>query len=535
MPMPADKLMVLSRRGLIGSGVALAALPLLEACAGKGGHGKALVVGLSTEPTTLTCSFTSAGVAQFISPKIFDGLLTYTPDLKPLPRLAQAWHFDETGHTLTLQLRPGVRWHDGKPFTSGDVAFSALQVWKLYHSRGRMTFAHLTAVDTPDPLTAIFRFSEPSPYVLSALGANESQVVPRHLYEGRDVIGNPANLRPVGTGPFRFAEWQTGQFIRLERNPDYWTKGLPQADGVIFRLLSDGAAQAAALETGEIDLTRDIAPGDFDRLARLPNLRQDKRPFALSSAGSGIEFNLDNPRLQDVRVRRAVAHAVDKHFILQTILRGDGVIDKGPISSLYPAFYSDDLPGYPFDPARAIALLEEAGLKPDARGIRLSFRLFSIPGTPASAQVADYVRSALAKVGIEARIEKQDFASFVKKVYTDRNFDVVITGGQMGPDPVIGTQRWYWSKSFKPGVAFSNGSHYHSAQADHFLEEAQREVDPVRRKALYAQFSRVVMTDLPRIPLYSTSYRLFSNSRVSPLPDTAEGYMGSFADVKLSA
>src|SRR5690606_14260642 len=100
------------------------------------------------------------------------------------------------------------RWHDGKDFTSADVAYSALEVWRKYHSRGRMTYANLAAVDTPDPLTAILRFSKPAPYVVKALAAHESQVLPRHLYEGKEVLTNPANTAPIGTGPFRFAEWQ---------------------------------------------------------------------------------------------------------------------------------------------------------------------------------------------------------------------------------------------------------------------------------------------------------------------------------------
>lgn len=128
--------------------------------------------------------------------------------------------------------------------------FSALHVWKVFHTRGRMAYARLLAVDTPDPLTAVFRFAEPSPYVINALAANESQVVPRHLYASRDILTNPANTAPIGVGPFRFAEWQREQFIRLERKADYRDKGRRLLDGIAFRLQGDSAAEAAALETG---------------------------------------------------------------------------------------------------------------------------------------------------------------------------------------------------------------------------------------------------------------------------------------------
>lgn len=529
----------MTRRALLGAGAALSTLPWLGACkATASGGNSTLVYGIVSDPIYLTAAITSAGEAQSLSPKVFEGLLEYSPELEPLPALATEWHFNGDSTELTLKLRSGVRWHDGKAFTSADVAYSALHLWKEYHSRGRMTYAHLIAVDTPDPLTAVLRFDKPSPYVIKALAANESQVAPRHLYEGKPVLTNPANIAPVGTGPFRFVEWQRGQYIRLERNPDYWDKGKPHVDGIVFRIMGDASAIATGLETGELHFASGVAPGDFDRLGQLPNLQIDDRIFGLPTSGVGVEFNLDVPRLKDVRVRRAVAHAIDKAFIFNTILLGKGVLDSGPISAIYKDFHTADVPQYAHDPAQAIALLEEAGLKPDEKGVRLSFRLAPNPagGGGVISKVADYIRSALAEVGIAVQIESQDFATFVRRVYTDRDWDVVVNGGQMGPDPVIGMQRWYWSKSFKPGVAFCNGAHYDSPEADRLLEAAQVEPDLAKRRALYGEFSRVVMTELPRIPLftYSSGGRLIYSRKLSRLPDTAAGNMGTFADARLS-
>lgn len=527
--------LLLSRRAVLGAGSALALTPWLGACGSSAAQGKTLIFGLTSDPTGLVSAYTSAGAAQSISPKIFDGLLGYSSDLKPQPRLAQEWQFNDDATALTLKLRPGVRWHDGKDFTSADVAYSALEVWRKYHSRGRMTYANLVAVDTPDPLTAVLKFSKPAPYVISALASNESQVIPKHIYAGKDVLTNPANIAPVGTGPFRFAEWQRGEYIRLEKNSDYWDKGKPHLDGLIFRILGDPAAHAVALEAGEIHMTGSIAAGDVARISRLPSIRLDRRNYGLVMGGSGLEFNLDLPKLQDVRVRRAVAHAIDTRFILKNILLGNAVIDTGPISPIYKDFYSPDVPRYPYDPAKAIALLDEAGLEPDAKGVRLSFRLDPTPGTDRSQRIAEYIRSALSKVGIQVKLQSQDFATFVRRVYTQRDFEVILAGGQMGPDPAIGTQRFYWSKSFQPGVAFSNGSHYANPIVDHALESASSETDPAKRRADYAAFQRQAQIDLPRIPLYSTSNDLFYNARMSPLDDNAEGTFGNFANVKLSA
>ncbi|MCE7796154.1 ABC transporter substrate-binding protein [Sphingobium sufflavum] len=535
--MTRDPRHAISRRALLAAGGVLLTLPLLEACAGGGAGGAdadTLIVGITADPTTLTAATTSAGTAQTVSTKIFDGLLGYATDLKPVPRLAQSWQLNADNRELTLKLRPGVKWHDGRDFTSADVAFSALKVWRVYHSRGRSTFANLVAVDTPDPLTAVLRFSKPTPYIVSALASNESQVIPRHVYEGQDILSNPANIKPVGTGPFRFVEWERGQYVRLERNPDYWDEGKPRLSGIIFRVLGDSASHAVALETGEIHFTNAIAPGDRNRIAKLANVRVDERNYGLVTSASGLEFNLDLPKLQDVRVRRAIAHAIDRDFVLKNILYGDGVIDTGPIPAVYKAFHSDDVPLYPYDPAKATALLDEAGLKPDASGTRLSFILDPTPGTDRSIKLSEYIRSALAKVGIKVQLRNQDFATFVKRVYTDRDFEVVIAGGQVGPDPAIGVQRFFWSKNFQKGVAFSNASHYASPEADRFLEDAQTEIDPATRRALYAGFQKVVQTDLPRIPLFTSSSTVFYSARLSPMPDNAEGTFGNFGTLQLT-
>jgi peptide/nickel transport system substrate-binding protein len=525
---------VLTRRGLLISTASVGMLSLLRACGVSTDTANTLVIGIEAEPTSLTAAITSAGGPQYVSTKIFDGLLSYTPDLKPMPRLALSWETAPDNLSLTLKLRPGVKWHDGKPFTSADIAYSVLEVWKKYHSRGRSTYANVTAVDTPDPLTAIIRLSKPAPYILNALASNESQVVPRHIYAGKEVLSNPANNAPIGTGPFRFTRWERGQFIQLERNPDYWDAGKPHLDGIIFRLLGDSAAQAAGLETGEIQFTNLVAAGDVARVAGYPQINLDDRDFALSSSSLGLEFNLDLPKLQDVRLRRAIAHAIDGQFVLRNILYGEGEIATGPIPSNIRQFYSADVPHYPFDPGRAESLLDEAGLKHGRDGTRLSFSLDPAPTSDRSIRLGEYIRGALGQIGIKVQLRSQDFAAFVKRAYTDRDFEVLLVGGQMGPDPAIGMQRFYWSKSFQKGVAFSNASHYASPESDRLLETAQAEPDLEKRRALYADFQRLVQTDLPRIPLITNGLPLLTSKRLSPIPDDAEGIYGNFADLKLA-
>jgi len=530
-------MMLLSRRQALVGGGALG-FAALSGCAPSAGSaaGNTLVIGFSPEPPTLTSAATTAGPTQAISSKIFDGLVTFDADAKPQPQLALSWNVAPDGLAITFRLRPDVKWHDGAPFTSADISYSLLEVWRKLHGRGRSTFANVTAVEMPDPLTAIIRLSRPAPYLLAALGSPESQIVPRHIYEGKDFLSNPAGNAPIGTGPFRFAEWRRGEFIRLERNPHYWAPDEPRLDGIIYKLVSDPAAAAAALETGEVHLvtSTQIALNDIKRLKALPGIQLHDRPVDFTAGLAVFEFNLDRPALRDVRVRRAFAHAIDKAFLLEHVWHGFGTIENSPIPRSLAGFSDLSVPDYGYDPAKAAQLLDAAGLKPDTNGVRLRLTHDPAPTGDMLQKSALAIRDNLRRVGVELSIRSSDFPGFLKRVYADRDFDTIQYSASAGPDPAIGTQRFYWSQNFKPGVAFSNGAHYASPRVDSLLEQAQQEPDAERRKALYHAFQQQVEEDLPRIPLIAGAAVTIASARVHNLPDTAYGTLDNFAGVSLA-
>jgi peptide/nickel transport system substrate-binding protein len=526
-----------SRRGLLRGGLAVGAVEAVlgqpRARAGEtpvcGGQ---LIVGQFPEPAVLTSGLNTAGPTANISGKIFDGLLTYDFDFRAQPQLATAVEASPDGRTIRFTLRPGVTWHDGHPFTSADVAFSVLEIWLKYHARGRSTFANVASVETPDPLVVVVHLSQPAPFILNALVSTEAQVLPRHLYEGTDILANPHNIAPIGTGPFRFVRWDRGSHILLERNSGYWDQPKPYLDQILYRFIPDAGARSAALEAGDVHLVGESnVPGpDLARLAALPQLAFDTNGYDYGSSVALFEFNLDRPVLQDARVRRAVAHALDQQFIADAIWFGYGKPATGPIPPSFTAFYSDDVPRYPHDLKRAAALLDEAGLRPDAQGIRLSITHDFMPYGDPYQRTADYIRDALKKIGIRVAIRTQDYAAFVKRVYTDRDFDTTNYSASTGPDPAIGVQRFYWSKNFQPGVAFSNGSHYARPEVDAALEEAAVETDPQRRRALYAQFQALVQADLPELPLSVLRQVTIAQRRVRRHTVTIDGIRGNFAE-----
>ncbi len=229
---------------------------------------KTLRVTIVPEPPILNTAFNTAIMVQQISTKMLDGLLAYDKNFEAMSALATEWKVAEDGLSIAFKLRPNVKWHDGAPFTSADVKYSIEEILKKHHPRGRATFANVAGVETPDPLTAVIKFSKPSPYVMAALSASESPILPKHLYESSDPPTNKLNSSPIGTGPYKFVEWERGRYIRLARNPDYWVKGKPEIESLIVRFIPDAGARAVAFEAGELDVggTDPIALADLERI-----------------------------------------------------------------------------------------------------------------------------------------------------------------------------------------------------------------------------------------------------------------------------
>jgi peptide/nickel transport system substrate-binding protein len=490
-------------------------------------RGGTAIIGILQEPTQLASALTSAGPTQQVSGKIFDGLLAYGIDSRPQPQLATAWSVSADGLRITFHLRPNVRWHDGQPFTSEDVAFSVLEVWKKYHSRGRSTFANVISVETPDALTAVLVLTNPAPYILSALASTESQPVPKHLYRDGDPLSNPRNLAPIGTGPFRFVTWERGNHIVLERNPDYWDAPRPLLDRLIVRFLSDPSAMANALQTQSIHFGTPIY-ADLARLAEDPNLISYPLSTPFNSTVTSFEFNLDRPVFQDARVRQAFAHAIDRDFLVKNVWFGDGAVADSPIPKSMTAFHARNLPVYEFDLKKAEALLEAAGHKRGTDGIRLTLALDPYPSEYLQ-QAGQLMRSNLARIGVRLNLRSTDPGEFINRVYGRRDFDTTIYGASSGPDPVIGVQRFYWSKNFARGIAFSNGAHYANPEVDRLLLAAQTETDAGKRRSLYEEFQVLVQTDAVTLPLVVSSIPMVGNRKLRDVIATADGQLGNFA------
>src|SRR5450830_1909874 len=266
-------------------------------------RGGTLTAIIQPEPVILTSALNTAAPTGFFSANVFDGLVEYDNDFKLRPALAESWDVSKDSKTLTFHLRKGVKWHDGKPFTSADVKWTLENVWKKIHPRNQIIYGTVTGVDTPDDYTVIIRFSEPSLAVLSSLNSNGAQVLPKHLYEGTDILNNPYNNKPIGTGPFVFKEWSRGNYITLERNPNYWDKsnggGKPYLDRIIFKVVPDAGARAAMLENGDAQYAvfSPVPPKEAQRLAESGKVKVETNGYQWSSPVLYLDYNLNNKYL----------------------------------------------------------------------------------------------------------------------------------------------------------------------------------------------------------------------------------------------
>jgi peptide/nickel transport system substrate-binding protein len=457
-------------------------------------------VHFGAEQRQLNPSIQASTGVYIIGGKIQENLVDLDGNGQPVGVLAESWEASPDGKTITFRLRKGVTWHDGKPFTSADVEFSAMQMWKKILNYGSTLQLFLTAVDTPDPQTAVFRYERPMPLnlLLRAL-PDLGYVSAKHLYESGDIRQNPNNLAPVGTGPFKFVKYERGQYIIADRNPDYWRPNAPYLDRIVWRVITDRAAAAAQMEAGELH----YSPFSGLTISDMARLGKDKR-FIVSTKGNEgnartntIEFNFRRKELADIRVRRAIAHAINVPFFIENFLGDFAKIGTGPIPSTSTDFFpGPNTPQYPYDKAKAIALLDEAGFKPAAGGNRFTLRLLPAPWGEDISLWATFIQQSLSEVGIPVDIVRNDGGGFLKQVYDDHAFDLATGWHQYRNDPAVSTTVWYRSGQPK-GAPWTNQWGWDDPAIDKIIDNAATEIDPVRRKALYADFVKEANTELP--------------------------------------
>ncbi len=506
------------RTFLTTTGVAAASLATTRF--GLAADSKTLNVVLPLEPSMLQPAIDHADVTQTVAGgKIFQGLIDFGGDQKPRPELAESWDVSPDGLTYTFHLRKGVTWHDGKPFTSDDVAFSAGTMMPQVQPRTADVLKRIEKIETPDANTAILRLGAPFLPFMNAITGTGCPIAPRHIYENTEFRSNPANSKPIGTGPFKFAEWQKGQYIHLVRNPDYYIPDRPKVDEIYFNIIPDGAQRAIAMETGRMNVAVRVAlgPNDINRLVGSGKFR----PVAGSYRGLGSFFVLminvrDERVLHDRRVRQAILFGLDRSVFVDVIYQGQGLVPDSVFMSGTAYYDPSAAMQYKHDPERAKALLDEAGLKPGADGVRASFNMIAAAVGEDRQRMFEVVRQQLSEIGLKVDVQATtDLASLFKQE-ADWNFDTYFGSRAQYGDPAIGAAKDYVTSNIHH-QAGTNTRGYSNPEVDDLFAKAASALSDDEAQKYYSRLQTILSEDLPLLPLMEQKDELIIGVNVQGL------------------
>lgn len=509
---------------------ALGAVALVAAaCRGAGPpppSNELLIIGYDREPDVLNRF--STHILEDIQSCIVEGLTTTDEHMQIVPLLAQEIPTVQNGGVrltrdggmdVTWKVRPGIRWHDGVPFTSADVAFTVQAINDpAYNPESTDGFDRITSVRTPDSLTAVVHYREVyAPYALQF----ERGALPRHRLQGRDIDrATDYNRDPLGTGPYRLAEWKTGEYILLERVPHYWRgDSLPRIRRLLFKFIPNTNTRINQLKSGEVHV---VALVPWDKVRELEGVANLTLHRMTGNSYEHLTLNQRQyPPFADVRVRQALAYAIDRETIVRTILDGLAPVIHGPIQPVSWA-YTDSLRHYPYDPAHARALLDSAGWRdPEGRGLRsrdgrpLRFTLLTQAGYAIRENVAQVVQRQLKDIGVEVSIRLMD-GTAISTVWFEGKFDALLHWWHMPSDPEL---TLFFAGDRTP-PAGRNINYLNDAGLTTLLYASDRTVDQPERRRLLVQAQQRIAELMPEIPLYNVT-------RVDAVPSNLANFRGN--------
>ena len=514
----------------LGLAVTLAASGT-QAWRASAADGGTLVMATSQVPRHFNGAVQSGLATAMPSTQIFASPLRYDDNWNPKPYLAESWEVSPDGLSVTLKLVKNAVFHDGKPITSEDVAFSIMTI-KANHPFQTM-LAAVDKVETPDPFTAVIKLTHPHPALLLAMSPALMPILPKHIYgDGQDVKSHPANLKPVGSGPYRLTEYKQGEFYTLEKFDKFFIPGRPKLDKIVVRIVSDSNAALVSIERGDVNVLPFVTGvRDIERLEKMPSVTVTNKGFTGIGPINWLAFNTKKKPLDDVRVRQAIAYAANRDFITSKLMAGKAVAATGPIAPGSP-LDEPNVEKYKLDLAKSGELLDAAGYPKKPDGSRMALTIDYIPGNDEQQRnVAEYMRSQLKRAGINLEVRAApDFPTWAQRVASfdfDLTMDTVFNWG----DPVIGVDRTYLTSNIRKGIIWSNTQQYSNPKVDELLAAAARETSPEKRKAMYSDFQKIVVADAPIYFINAAPYYNAFSKGLSNLPTTIWGVMSPLDEI----
>jgi len=475
--------------------------PIIRKEKGVPTYGDAIVVGSIGDARNLVPILASDSASGNIVGLVFNGLVKYNKDIELVGDLAESWEVSEDGLIITFFLRKGVRWHDGEPFTSRDVLFTYQklidpEVPTPYSG----DFERIERLEIPDDHTVRVIYKEPFSPGLSSWGM---AIMPQHLLEKEDLSNTKFSRHPVGTGPYRFREWITGDRIILAANEDYF-EGRPYIDRYIYRIIPDQATMFLELKSEGID-EAGLTPIQYARQTNTNYFKKNFNKFRYPSFGyTYLGYNLLDPRFKDKRVRQAISYAIDKEEIIDGVLLGLGRIGTGPFPPESWA-YNPQVERYPYNPEKAKELLAQAEWIDsdgdgwlDKEGRIFEFTILINQGNEARRKTAEIIQRRLREVGIRVKIRVVEWTAFINEFVDKKRFETIILGWSLSRDP-DSYDIWHSSKTKEGEFNFIS---YKNEELDRLLLEGRRTFDRDKRKRIYHRFHEILAEEQPCTFLY---------------------------------
>ncbi|AXS41650.1 ABC transporter substrate-binding protein [Breoghania sp. L-A4] len=508
---------MLKRMTILAAGLLAATLAHAEPVSG----GRANVV-IQPEPPSLMLGLVQNGPTQMVAGQIYEGLLRYSTKMEPMPQLAKSWEISDDGMTYTFHLHDNVKWHDGEPFSSADVVFSADVFLRETHARLRGSLSHVASIEAPDANTVVFNMKEPFGPFIGVFEAGTMPMIPKHIYEGTDYKANPANNTPIGTGPFKFKEWVKGSHILLVKNEEYYEDGKPYLDEIYWHVIPDAASRAVAYETGTVDILPGGSVENFDvgRISELPNTCVTDKGWEYFGPHSFMWLNNREGPTADKRFRQAVMYAMDREFARSALWNGLGKVAQGPVSSS-TKFFSDEGTSYEHNPEKAKALLKDMGY--DGTPVRL----LPLPYGETWQRWAEAVKQNLGEVGIPVEIVATDVAGWNQKL-AEWDYDMAFTYLYQYGDPALGVSRTYVSTNIAKGSQWNNVEGYENPKVDELFAKAALAVTDAERQAIYTEVQKILTDDVPVAWLLELGFPTITRCSVKDLVTTAIGVNDGF-------
>ncbi|MGX6444714.1 ABC transporter substrate-binding protein [Neobacillus sp. K501] len=473
-----------------------------------------LVYGRGGDSTSLDPITTTEGETFKVTENIFETLLQYgDQDTTVNPGLAEEWEVSEDGLTYTFKLRQGVKFHDGTDFNAEAVVFNFnrwmngnadsfpyYSMFGGYKGEEGHVIKEVTAVDEH---TVKFVLTRPQAPFLKNLAMSPFGIASPAAVEK---FGDKFRENPVGTGPFKFVEWKQNDTITLEKNPEYWQEGLPKLNKVIFRVIPENTARLNALSNGEIDVMDGLNNSDEATVTSNANLQVIERP---SMNVGYIGLTTTRKPFDNKLVRQAINHAVDKKSIIKAFYGGKAEEAVNPMPPSIEG-YNDAIEPYPYDLEKAKALLAEAGYA-DGFEIDLWAMPVARPYMPEAQKVAEVIQESLSKIGVTAKIQSVDWATYLDKA-AKGEFDMFMLGwtGDNGD-----ADNFIYTLLDKDSIGSNNYSHYSSDELHDVLIQAQTESEPAKRNELYKKAQEIVHEDAPWVPLVHSTPLLAAGKDVT--------------------